>query len=99
MKKVGVNLFREDEEPARAVELHPYRAAEAEAQITRLHHIRRTRDAEAVARTLRAVGDAARVGDNVMHEVLAAVRAYATVGEICGVLREVFGTYEEPIRW
>lgn len=97
--KVGVNVFREDEEPERAVELHPYRAAEAETQIARLRRIRQTRDGAEVARTLQGVRDAARAGDNVMPSVVAAVRAYASVGEICGVLREVFGTYQEPIRW
>jgi methylmalonyl-CoA mutase N-terminal domain/subunit len=40
---------------------------------------------------------AACVGrDNVMYPILAAVRAYATLGEICATMKEVFGTYEEP---
>jgi len=98
-KKVGVNLFREDEEPERAVELHPYRAAEAGAQIARLRRIRETRDSAAVGRALESVREAARAGRNVMPGVITAVRAYATVGEVCGTLRDVFGTHQEPIRW
>lgn len=97
--KVGVNLFREDEEPERPVELHPYRAGEAAKQIARLQGIRASRDAAAVARALAEVRVAATDRRNVMPAVIAAVRTYATVGEICGVLREVFGTYQEPIRW
>lgn len=97
--KVGVNLFREDEEPDRPVELHPYRAGEAATQIARLQGIRASRDAAAVARALAEVRVAATDRRNVMPAVIAAVRTYATVGEICGVLREVFGTYQEPIRW
>jgi methylmalonyl-CoA mutase N-terminal domain/subunit len=97
--KVGVNLFREGEEPDRPVEMHPYRAGEAATQIARLQSIRKARDAAAVARALGDVRDAAKGGRNVMPAVITAVRTYATVGEICGVLREVLGTYQEPIRW
>ena len=37
--------------------------------------------------------------DNVMPAIMDAVEAYATVGEICTVLKEVFGTYREPVRF
>ncbi len=46
--------------------------------------------------TTRAVRDAASSGHNVMPAMMDAVRAYATLGEIIGVMKEVFGTYEEP---
>jgi methylmalonyl-CoA mutase N-terminal domain/subunit len=97
--KVGVNVFVEDEEPERAVELHPYRAAEAAAQIARLARVRAERDARAVASALAGVRAAAAEGRNVMPPLMTAVKAYATVGEVCGALRDVFGTYEECVRW
>ncbi|MHB1847335.1 MAG: methylmalonyl-CoA mutase family protein [Deltaproteobacteria bacterium] len=46
-------------------------------------------------RTLRGVAQASRSGQNTVEPVLAAVKAYATLGEICDVFREAFGTYRE----
>jgi len=45
---------------------------------------------------LEAVRQAAEGNGNLMPHILAAVRAYGTLGEICGILREVFGEYREP---
>jgi methylmalonyl-CoA mutase N-terminal domain/subunit len=98
VKKVGVNIF-EEEEAERQVEFHPYREGEAKKQIDRLNRIRRERDADAVKQTLDRVRTAARAGDNVMPAVMDAVEAYASVGEVCGVLKEVFGKYQEPVRF
>ena len=97
-KKVGVNCFVE-EEGEREIEFHPYRGEEAERQIARLNKIRAERDASAVERTLSALKQAAERGENVMPSILDAVEAYATVGEVCGVLKSVFGEYEEPVRF
>ncbi|HEC11140.1 MAG TPA: methylmalonyl-CoA mutase [Acidimicrobiales bacterium] len=97
-KKVGVNIHREEEEE-RDVEMHPYREEEARAQQKRLAEVKASRDSEAVSRALAAVGEAARRGDNVMPAVIDAVEIYATVGEVCGALREVYGSYREPIRF
>jgi len=99
IKKVGVNLFRDAETAERAVEYHPYRSEEAAAQMGRLARIRRERDGAAVTAALAAVRTAAIERRNVMPSVMTAVRTYATVGEISGVLRGVFGTYEERVRW
>ncbi|MCC6523772.1 MAG: methylmalonyl-CoA mutase [Polyangiaceae bacterium] len=96
--KVGVNCFVE-QEAERPVELHPYREEEAGKQVARLAQQRRERDAAAVKRTLGVLREAATRGDNVMPAVMDAVEAYATVGEICGELRAVFGAYQEPIRF
>ena len=52
-----------------------------------------------VEQLLSGVREAAQSGQNVMPSIVDAVEAYATVGEVCGVLREVFGTYREPIRF
>jgi methylmalonyl-CoA mutase N-terminal domain/subunit len=98
VKKVGVNCFREEEEE-REVEFHPYREEEAQKQLARLGHVRAERDDAAVQRHLAAVEQAARGGGNVMPAVMDAVEAYATVGEVCGVLKEVFGAYREPVRF
>jgi len=99
IKKVGVNCFVEDEEPERQVEFHPYREGEVSKQIERLNKVRAERNGKQVEATLAAVRAAAVAGDNVMPSVMDAVEAYATVGEVCGVLKDVFGTYREPVRF
>ncbi len=98
ISKVGVNCFMEEEQE-RPVEFHPYREEEARTQIQRLHEIRQKRDASVVDASLAALRRDAQEGRNVMPATLSAVRAYASVGEICSVLKEVFGTYQEPIRF
>ena len=100
LKKVGVNIHREGEAEAdRSVEMHPYRETEAQRQLERLHTVRTERDSEAVATALDELRDAARAGRNVMPAALDAVEAYATVGEVCGALQDVYGSYREPIRF
>jgi len=98
-KKVGVNCFAEDEPEEPSVEFHPYRQAEAGRQIERLRRIRTERDSDAVARALARVRENASGGRNVMPAVMDAVEAYGTVGEVCGALKSVFGTYQEPVRF
>jgi methylmalonyl-CoA mutase N-terminal domain/subunit len=72
--------------------------AEGEARhLQRLNHIRQTRDNAAVQWRLGALRDAALGNANLMPPILDCVRAYATVGEICDVLREVFGIYQETL--
>ena len=66
-------------------------------QIERLRRVRRERDNQAVEERLTALEDAARGGANLMVPILDAVRAYATLGEIMGVFRQVFGEYREPV--
>jgi methylmalonyl-CoA mutase N-terminal domain/subunit len=67
-----------------------------EAQLARLESVRTRRDGGAVARALDAIRVAAGTSDNLMPSLLSAVRAYATVGEMCDALRDVWGEYEEP---
>ncbi len=68
----------------------------AEKQLARLERLRRTRDNDRVRRSLDALRAAARSErENLMPPILEAVRAYATVGEMCDALREVWGEYEE----
>jgi methylmalonyl-CoA mutase N-terminal domain/subunit len=66
-------------------------------QHARLARVRRERDGEAVARSLHALGRAAAGPDNLMPFILDAVRAYATVGEICDALRAVFGVHRPAL--
>ena len=55
-----------------------------------------TRDNARVQQALAGLQDAARGTDNMMRPILEASRAYATLGEMCDALREVWGEYEEP---
>jgi methylmalonyl-CoA mutase, N-terminal domain len=90
---VGVNDFVEaDELPVPT--LYVDEAAGAR-QLERVEEIRRTRDVAAVGRSLDALRRTARGRENVMTPILDAVRAYATLGEMCDALREVWGEYEE----
>ncbi len=66
-------------------------------QRTRLASVRRRRDALESDKALDGLAAALRNGENVMPAMLAAVKAYATLGEIVGVLQEVHGLYEEPV--
>jgi methylmalonyl-CoA mutase N-terminal domain/subunit len=66
-----------------------------ERQLGKLEKLKASRDAGRVARSLDAMRDAARSTGNLMPPILEAVRAYATVGEMCDALRDVFGEYEE----
>ena len=97
-RKVGVNCHRvEEEEPE--VALHPYDEAERERQIASLAEVRAERDGARVEAALESLRAAAQAGANVMPALMAAVKAYASVGEMTGVLTAVFGRYKEPIRF
>lgn len=88
---VGVNEYSTDD----AVTIPLLRVdAEGERQhIEKLNALRRTRDNRAVNEKLRALEQAARGSENLMPPLLEAVKAYATLGEMMGVFREVFGEY------
>ena len=66
-------------------------------QIERLKRIKAERDDEAVKNALDWLRNSAENHENVMPAILEAVKAYATEGEIMGVLKEVYGTYRKPI--
>jgi methylmalonyl-CoA mutase, N-terminal domain len=92
---VGVNEFVMDEPPPRDLfQLDP-RLAEALAE--RLAQLRKTRDQDASRRALEAMEGAARGRDNLLPPILDAVRAQATLGEICETLRGVFGAYQPTV--
>ena len=89
---VGVNEHEVDEEPE--VDIEEVTEAEQESQIDRLETVREERDDDAVEECLTAIREAAEGEENVMPYLIDAVKAYATVGEICDAMREVFGEYQ-----
>jgi len=92
-KIVGVNAFVEhSEEPLEILGIDP--SAQAH-QLEKLARLKSRRDNGRVRQCLDELRDAAQGSENTMPHILDAVRAYATVGEICDVFREVFGVYTE----
>jgi len=92
--KVGVNIHTEGE--SKDVELHEYTGETAERQIEELKRVRRERNQRETARTLKDFEQATRAGKNVMPYLVECCKAYATVGEMTNVFREVFGEFKEP---
>jgi methylmalonyl-CoA mutase N-terminal domain/subunit len=91
-KVIGVNAYvAEDANPFEPFEIDP--AIEPE-QVERLARLRRERDGAAVERALAELEDVARGGESIIPPTIAAVKAYATVGEISAALGRVFGAYE-----
>ncbi|MEW5913952.1 MAG: methylmalonyl-CoA mutase family protein [Thermodesulfobacteriota bacterium] len=90
---VGVNKYTiQEEEKESPIKSNPQ--AE-QAQIERLNAVKARRNPEAVQRSLAAVRKAAQDQDNLMPVIIEACEAYASLGEICGVLREEFGEYQQ----
>ncbi len=98
--KVAVNRHvapDAEREASRTLELYAFDPKVAEAQAGKLARLRRQRDGAAVVRALARLRDAARGTENLMPAILEAVRAYATLGEMAGALREVWGEHKEPL--
>jgi len=90
---VGVNKYVMEEEPIEYLKVPD----EVEVrQIERLNRVRRERDAAKVERALDHLRKAAEGSENLMYPILECTEAYATLQEMCDVLREVFGEYTEP---
>jgi methylmalonyl-CoA mutase N-terminal domain/subunit len=90
---VGVNAFKADKDAP--IELLHIDDKVAEEQKARLAQVKAERNNEAVQAALAKVEAAARGTDNMVPPVLEAVKAYATLGEICDVFRKVWGAYRE----
>src|SRR5579875_3109262 len=90
---VGVNEFTSCEQPINILVVDQGVAA---TQRRKLRELRERRNHAQVQSTLETLGNAARTDQNLMPFILNCVRSYATLGEICDVLRRVFGKYEEP---
>jgi len=89
---VGVNDFVTKEKPLDTLQIDE---SVAQRQGERLRKLRAERSSDEVARRLAALRKAAQGSENLMPHIFEAVKSYATLGEICDALREVFGTYEE----
>jgi methylmalonyl-CoA mutase N-terminal domain/subunit len=90
---VGANRFQVEED--QAVELLKIDAEAGERQRAKIHALRARRDNGTTTRALDALSRAAEHTENTMPRILDAVRAYATLGEICGALKRVLGVYTE----
>jgi len=66
-------------------------------QIQRLKDVKRNRDEKMLKNTLHNLKRTAKGDENLIPFIIEAVKSYATIGEICDVLKGVFGTYREPI--
>jgi len=91
---VGVNRFPAKTEPLEVFKIDP--AAEA-SQSAAVADVRARRDDAAVTAALHQLKDVAATSDNVMPATIAAVRAYATIGEIVGVLRDEYGDWRPTV--
>ena len=92
---VGVNAFTSEEDER--IELQTIPPHAAQRQLDRLARVRSERDTAASEASLQRLGEAARSGStNLMPPILECVESYATLGEICSTLRDVFGTFEAP---
>jgi methylmalonyl-CoA mutase, N-terminal domain len=92
---VGVNKYAMRDEPSGISTLVIDESVRAH-QVERLEQTRRTRDGGAVTKALDKLKLAAQRAENTMPATIEAVRAYASLGEICSALRDVYGIYEEP---
>jgi methylmalonyl-CoA mutase N-terminal domain/subunit len=90
---VGLNRFQvQEEKPTNLLRVDP---AVGVSQTEKLKKLRSERDKEKVLNSLTSLKKAAQSAENLMVPILDAVKAYATLGEVCDVLREVFGEYQQ----
>ncbi|QXM07248.1 acyl-CoA mutase large subunit family protein [Crassaminicella indica] len=93
---VGMNKFQiEEEAPKGLLKVDP---SVGELQKKKIQELKAKRDNELVKERLEALRGACQTDENLMPYILDAVRAYATLGEICGVMREVFGEYQQSVQ-
>ena len=92
--KVGVNIHTQGE--SKEVELHEYNYESTERQVENLRQVKQERNGREVKQRLSELEKAAKTGKNVMPSLVDCCKAYATVGEMTGVFREVFGEFKEP---
>ena len=96
VEKVGVNIFTREEEN-KEVEFHPYNQEAANNQVKKLKEIKASRNNEKVKELLEEIKKDAEADNNLMPSIIAAVKEYATVGEIVQVMKDVYGEFDEPI--
>ncbi|WP_181166825.1 methylmalonyl-CoA mutase family protein [Mesorhizobium sp. B2-8-3] len=95
---VGVNQYVDETSRSAEVHIHPYDEECTQLQIDRLQAVRADRDNARVQQLLKELAEQARSDDiNLLPKTIEAVKAKATLGEICAALREVWGAYAEPM--
>ncbi len=94
--KVGLNCYVKEEEK-RTVEFHPYNIDAANRQVEKLKRKRGARNNDKVKELLANIKTDAVNNANLMPSIIAAIKEYTTVGEVIGVLKEIYGEYDEPI--
>jgi methylmalonyl-CoA mutase, N-terminal domain len=92
---VGVNRFAIEEE--KPIPIQRIDESLERKQVERLSELRARRDPKAWQEAIKNVEDAARSGTNLMPRIIAAIEAYATVGEVSDAMRRVFGEYKEAV--
>jgi len=95
---VGLNRFREEKEKIK-IECFKVEEAVQERVIEKLHRLKAERDNREVERSLRLLDQEVRLGKNLVATLIDCVRAYATIGEICQVLGNIWGVYQEGAAW
>ncbi len=93
---VGVNAFTDPQSEQTAIALQRVGESVERDQVSRLAAARASRDDALTAQRLERVRETARAGRNLMPSFIDAVDAGATLGEVCDVLRDVFGVYRAP---
>jgi methylmalonyl-CoA mutase N-terminal domain/subunit len=97
---VGVNEFVQGNDEPIEIPIHAITRESKERHLDRLRRVRRERNESALSQALQRLENAARAGcgerENLMPFLVDAVRAYATLGEMCNLLRGVYGEYREP---
>jgi methylmalonyl-CoA mutase N-terminal domain/subunit len=95
---VGLNKFvMPDEEDVEQQDIFEYDQRIEKVQQEKLAQVKAKRDTEQVNQALRELGNAIDQDENLMPYIIAAVQCYASLGEICGVMREKWGEYSPPI--
>ncbi|MEJ2052944.1 MAG: methylmalonyl-CoA mutase family protein, partial [Calditrichaceae bacterium] len=93
---VGVNQFKLEDEPIKEILKVDPRLREVQTE--KLQKLKRTRDNQKVENILEELKNAAKdEKTNLMPFILTAAKSYATLGEICGILRDIFGEYRETV--
>jgi methylmalonyl-CoA mutase N-terminal domain/subunit len=94
---VGVNRFQTEEESKRKLIIHKADPQAVQRQIQRTREVRDSRDKTAVKEALDNLSRAAEKEKNLMPHFIGAVKVYASIGEITGTLKKVFGEFREPV--
>lgn len=96
MVVVGVNRFTIEEEE-KELRLHEYDSRVAREQVERLNQVKRTRNGEDVKKRLDQIRQAARDRQNLMPHLIDAFKHQLSLGEVCQVFKEEYGTFQQPL--